>query len=128
MGWPGPVTNRQFRLWDYWLNRRWHEHTKEEYYLAQIAMEVVRSQSSKPGKFKLKQFLLKFGVPDKDPGGRKLTKKEMIEAAKAKWIGITSLGTPRDRPGSGGRKADHNSQLPAPAQGANTEPPWRGIE
>lgn len=50
---------REFIRWKAYLERQWNEHTKLDYYLAQIALEIRRMRP-KPEKAKLAHYLLRF--------------------------------------------------------------------
>lgn len=74
------------------------EHSKEDYYLAQIAAEVRRGIVKNPNKVKLKDFLLTIQTgPVSNP--------DTLENSKSFWL--SSLGVGSKSPGAGrqaGRK------------------------
>lgn len=63
MGWPGPITHRQFQAWEMWYHDlRWQERTPEHYYMAQLAKEVacIDLKASDKRKVKTERFLMTF--------------------------------------------------------------------
>jgi hypothetical protein len=60
MGWDGPMTYRQFKVWQAWLREEWNTPTRSDYYLMEIACEVRRVLSSKPGNIKVEHFKLEW--------------------------------------------------------------------
>lgn len=87
MGWPGPVTHRQYLLWQIWLDLQWDRPTLSDYYLMQIAAEVKRVLSKSPNKIKLKDFLLKFGNQREKV---QETPEQAAAKSKAAWVGWVS--------------------------------------
>lgn len=78
MGWVGPMTHRQFVVWQLWLSEQWNEPDRSDYYMMQIAHIVASIVSKK--KVKFEQFRLKFrsGV------GRKV--RTDARTSKAIWL------------------------------------------
>lgn len=69
---------------------------RSDYYLMQIAQEVKRVLSKKPGKVKLKDFLILFNKPKKKP----LTLEEKTAESKSFWGLMKSVNTlGRKKPG-----------------------------
>jgi hypothetical protein len=87
MGWPGPMTARQYEAWEAWLELQWEIPSKLDYYLAQIACEASRATAKKPSSPKLNKYLIKFRVK-KRKSGTGLTKEQTLAIAKARWIAI----------------------------------------
>lgn len=91
MGWPGPMTHRQYLCWEVWLDLEWNRPNRTDHYLASVATEVRRGNARKPRSVGLKHLMLKFKTPTK-PVRRPLTeaeKKHATAMAKARWIGAT---------------------------------------
>lgn len=40
MGWPGPMTHRQFEAWHEWLKRQWNIPSRTDYQIMALASEV----------------------------------------------------------------------------------------
>lgn len=58
--------SREFLRWKAYLERKWNEHTKLDYYLAQIAFEIRRMRP-KAERAKLEHYLLKFKLRGEPP-------------------------------------------------------------
>ena len=82
LGWPGPMTHRQFLLWDLWQREQLNQPSRSDHYLMQIALYILRSNSRRAGKLKLEDVRLAFGKPGKGKASR-LTPEE----SKARWLG-----------------------------------------
>jgi hypothetical protein len=54
------VTHRQYVAWEDWLDRRWDEPDKTEWYLMGIMCQVARVLSKNPGGIQPDQFKMKF--------------------------------------------------------------------
>jgi hypothetical protein len=80
------MTHREFTTWQAWLAEQWSVPSRGDYYLAQIACEVRRVLSRKPGKVLLKDFVLQFGDARAKPPP--MTREQAAEAAKARWAGF----------------------------------------
>jgi hypothetical protein len=80
------MTHREFLTWQAWFAEQWSVPSREDYYLAQIACEVRRVLSRKPGKVLLKDFVLQFGEGKAKPPP--MTREQAAEAAKARWAGF----------------------------------------
>lgn len=78
--------------------RQWYENQlnrpdRTDYYLMQIALEVKRVLSTKPGMFKLQHFELDFASKEEErkrlermtPAEKKEKRKRLSEMAKAIW-------------------------------------------
>lgn len=79
------TTSREFVQWKIYLEKKENEVTRDQHYLAQIALEVRRTLVKKPSSLRLKNFLLKF---TRGKGKQKMTKKQAAMIAKSKWFGI----------------------------------------
>jgi hypothetical protein len=85
MGWEGPMTNRQFTAWSYWLAESWNNPTRTDNYLMQIACEVRRVLSKRPKSVQMQHFKLKFGTTQKP---KAVDPKVATMASKARWLAI----------------------------------------
>lgn len=59
LGWPGPMTHRQYQAWQTWLEHEWDFPTKDQQYLMSIACEVRRVLAKNPDSHKLEHLKLK---------------------------------------------------------------------
>ena len=63
LGWPGPMTHRQFVAWQRWLRDRWEVPSRSDYYLMQIAFEarnILRSLGGGGRSLSMEDFRLQF--------------------------------------------------------------------
>lgn len=83
------VSWREYLSWLAYFEQEWDRPSRTDYYLMQIALEVARMMAGKKkGRFKLNQFLLKFGTHERRRG-----KVDPIAAAKkAKALWAARLG------------------------------------
>lgn len=110
LGWPGPVTYRQYLVWMEWLRRQWNEPSRSDHY----AMQVGAIQAGEKDLGKLK---LKFGSSNSSAGNAPwVTKAKIAEweaiAAKAKWGLLASGGKPTPQVQHMARKQEQNSNVP----------------
>lgn len=82
--------SHEFVEWLAFLELKWKEREKEEYYLAQIAAEIRRGNVRDPRKVDVENFLLKFkaGPKKKDP-------PSLVES-KAFWLTALGIGTEKN--------------------------------
>lgn len=83
------VLSSEVPLYKEKMNRRWNEHTKEDYYMANIAATVARASTTgkRSRRFKTDDFLLEFktkGAAPADPVARMNRDK----AAWALFLGV----------------------------------------
>lgn len=82
------TTSREFEEWIEFLDWQMaHDLEPIHYYLAQVAMEVRRTINPKK-KYKLTDFLLKFGSVKKPEPKTAEQKKAWIEKSKAVWSAL----------------------------------------
>ena len=85
LGWPGPLTHRQFLAWRAFRESAWDRPSRSDQYLMQIAFHVARSNARYPRRMKLDDFRLRFGS-----GGKP---RQTPEESKRKWLtGFASMG------------------------------------
>jgi len=70
-------------MWMEYLNQDVSAFHREDYYLAQIAALICKTNAKHPEKIQLKDFILKFGEEDKEV--KKKTLEEATEASKRQW-------------------------------------------
>lgn len=83
------MTHRQFLAWGYWLKEQWEHPSRTDYYLMQVAFEVLRGNLSKPAVLKLSDMKLKFKHGKKPMSEEH--KKNLTDLAKAQWLGWVGL-------------------------------------
>jgi len=74
------TTSSEFVAWCEYFEDEWNKPDRADYYLAQIACEIRRSQAKHPGSIKLKDFILRF----KPKEGKKLTKTQLERKTQQK--------------------------------------------
>lgn len=88
MGWPGPMTHRQFAVWLAWLGEEWNHPSRTDHYLMQLDVTVKRLLAKHPGRIKFEQSQLKFGpVARRGPQ----TKEQATAISKAAWLGRMTM-------------------------------------
>jgi hypothetical protein len=83
------ITSREFVMWSVFLEREDSKTTKQDFYLAQIAAEVVRNRDGvDASRVTLDSKILKFetrAVAEAPP----LTEEQKLSYAKASWFAQT---------------------------------------
>lgn len=85
MGWPGPMTHRQFDAWRAWLALQWDRPSRADWYAMQTACEVRRVLSSKPNSVRVEQFALQF--KDQSERHQPADPAQAAQWSKAAWLG-----------------------------------------
>jgi hypothetical protein len=97
MGWPGPLTHRQYLAWHEWLLMKANRPSTTEYYLMGIRQEIRQVNSKKGHTVKMEDMIIPFArrtakddnddaVYSKDNSrGRKMTAEEASAIGKAVW-------------------------------------------
>lgn len=85
MGWNGPMTHRQFVVWQMWLNEQLNIPTRDNYYQMQIACEQRRTFSKNPASIKMEGFKLTF--TQREGSKTAVTKEQKLQMIKNRWIG-----------------------------------------
>lgn len=87
MGWPGPMTHRQFLAWRAWLAMEWDRPSRSDHYLMQIASETIRPHLKKGAKVRPGDYKLSFtGTGAK----KKERPAQTLEENKAVWLQATA--------------------------------------
>lgn len=94
MGWPGPMTHRQFLTWHAWLAMEWSRPSRSDYYQMQTACEVRRVLSKKPRQVKIKHFHLEFDGSDRP----RMSQEQAVAWSKAKWGALAAAAQAKDKP------------------------------
>lgn len=88
------TTSREFLEWMEYLDKEeWQKHHREDFYLAQIAMEVARTRVRNPGSLKAENYLLKFVT--RGEAAAPVSQEEVEERtamSKGKWFTLTGVG------------------------------------
>lgn len=79
------TTHRQYQGWLAWLAQQWNEPDRHDWYAMQIACEVRRVLSQKPGQHQPDQLKIKF--EERKPLSEE-DKRRHAENVKAAWIGM----------------------------------------
>lgn len=65
MGWPGPMTHRQFKLWRVWLSAEWNRPSRSDHYVMRAAFETRLGNAGKKARdVKMEHMELRF-IPKK---------------------------------------------------------------
>jgi hypothetical protein len=93
------VSSSELIMWKVYLERDINTFHREDYYYAQIALEVRRVLAKNPNKIKLEQFLLRFSLKN----AKKKITAESVETrtlrSKAFWLGFVGAQGPIKRVG-----------------------------
>ena len=81
MGWPGPITHRQFVVLKLWEREDMDVPDKVCYYLMQIAAETWKTQIKNPDRVDTNKFRIKFKKPDEE----QIMSAEELAMQKAAW-------------------------------------------
>lgn len=79
------TTHREANIWEWWFQQEVYLPERNDYYLMQIAQEVKRVLSKKPGDIKLEQFAFQKKSAKKD--GPKLD-------SKTYWASVAGIQLP----------------------------------
>jgi len=80
-------------MWIEFLNKEEKNHSKQEYYLAQIAAEVRRGNAKNPRRVRVEDFLLEFKEQIVNQE-KEVDVETLVESHKRFWL--TSLGLKSD--------------------------------
>ena len=68
LGWPGPLTHRQFRAWQAWLELEQSRPSRADFYLMAIRYSIETFMAKPRPDFDSEQWCLKVGVaPPRTP-------------------------------------------------------------
>lgn len=70
LGWPGPVTHRQYAAWQRFLLEDYNRPSRADHYAMQVAAEVFRTIARDPNGVRREQFGIHFpeaGTADRPP-------------------------------------------------------------
>jgi hypothetical protein len=119
MGWPGPMTHRQFIAWCAWDGMQWNRPDRIEFYIMRLIAEVRRGWVKHPEQVDEREFKVSFtqtkeemegtkppASPKKEPtqegsGDPQFSLKNMqTTMAKQAWfarLNINPDGTPKEK-------------------------------
>lgn len=89
----------EFLDWKVDIEARWNEPTTDQWYLAQIAQEIVASRYKKPEKIKIEPFLMKFTTKGKEEEAKEekpISLEEATRRSKQKWFAMVPPKAPID--------------------------------
>lgn len=72
------TTNREYLLWNRWLDEQWDEPDRHDHYIMDLSMQVASILNKKASSLKLSMFKLKFGSTEDQ-------EKEDVEKSKSRW-------------------------------------------
>ncbi len=76
----------------HWLEEEeWEHPNSTQYYLMQIAQEVRRVLTKKPGQVKLEHFKMEFSRAVQPPAKSKPAKEKLARYVKSKWKAAVGL-------------------------------------
>lgn len=86
------MSSSEFVRWKAWLNNKWTRRTPDQYYLAQIAMQVHLQKARKGTKAKIRDFLVKFSFKGQQKP-KDVAKDAMTRAAESRkvWLGAAGI-------------------------------------
>ncbi len=125
-GWAGPITFRQFQVWQAWFLLQLNRPSRSDHYLMRVAQRVAQVAPSlftdKAGSVTLDQqkveFIFPEGASDRlepsgAPGPPPLTVEQATAASKAVWaarLGLTNKPAEAPDPAKALPKAKHSAK------------------
>lgn len=92
------TTSTEFDEWQAILEEDDNLSSKQDFYLAQIALEIRRANSKRPKRFKLSDLLIRFKTREELTPKKVMSeeeKKKHIAASKQAWLGAVGFGKPK---------------------------------
>lgn len=89
IGWEGPMTWRQYKAWQSWLEMQWNQPSRTDHYMMLVAAEERRGNAKNPNAVKLSDMKIpfKFGKGEQRPK-RKFTDEEQTAMEMAYCIAL----------------------------------------
>lgn len=102
MGWPGPLTDRQYWVWQAWLDDAMNHPGSIEFYLMAVATEVRRGYVKEPAKVSLSDMRLQFrrqaaGKPAADGKTAAAATPGSIAQSQLRWMAAVTQGQAKVR-------------------------------
>jgi hypothetical protein len=88
------MTSSEFILWKVYLEEEVNYFHREDYFWAQIALEIRRVLAKNPNKYQMKDFLVKFksSKPEVKKPLTEEEKKQRTWKSMAYWLGLVGGG------------------------------------
>ena len=80
------TTSSEFVEWCHFLAMDVNEFHRNDYYMAQIAAEIRRSNSTKPERIKTSDFILEFDMSPEKEEPEEISPEESLRRKKAYWM------------------------------------------
>jgi hypothetical protein len=87
MGWPGPLTYRQYKTWEAWLEAEWNRPSRTDHYLMQLNATLIAVNSKARANVKLDKQRIPFVTPARRRA-RELTPEEATAVAVGRVLGM----------------------------------------
>lgn len=99
MNWPGPMTYRQFSVWQDWLDEQWNSPSRSDHYVMQLNATVANMFSK--NLLDMKKLVIKFvrSVSRKSEADRTLASKQFWAALAG--ADLRDMGVSPNSPGAG---------------------------
>jgi hypothetical protein len=94
MGWHGPVTHRQYCVWQYWLASEWNQPDRSDHYLMQIAFAILRVNAKHPSKVRMQDQKIEFVIGGQSKSAPNIPTNPTSLAAQAKAIWASRMTAP----------------------------------
>jgi hypothetical protein len=102
MGWPGPMTHRQYVAWQFWLAGEWNEPARGDWYVMALTAAVRQVLAKNPNAIKVEQQKLRFGGAEgKAAPPPQRSREQAAAASKARWGGFMAAKGEKAPPARG---------------------------
>lgn len=81
------MTHREFLVRMAWIENDMERPSREDWYLMQIAAEILRDRVKDPSKVKLEDMRLRFANPNPPP----VTRQEAADKSRSRWCGMLGV-------------------------------------
>ena len=101
LGWPGPMTHRQFLLWMAWLKKEWNKPSRDNWYSMQAAAEARKGWVAKPNDVQVSDFIIPFGwrTPEEVVEAEEQEVAHASDGSKAMFSAVVGVGVAAGGPG-----------------------------
>ena len=89
MGWPGPMTHRQYLSWQAWLSEEWNYPSRSDNYLMAIRADIHRFGAKDQHKIHPKDFKLEFDLKQQKvltEEEKEQHKKRVADMSQKVWV------------------------------------------
>jgi hypothetical protein len=87
MGWDGPMTHRQYRAWEAWLEGEWNRPSRTDHYLMKLTATLIAVNSKKGAAVPTDKLKVKFVTPSRRRR-REMTEDEATAVAVGRLMGM----------------------------------------